>query len=139
MSSPSTKLAVKVLLSQIALIMDALNDCKSMGLGIIASITETVPSLGSKDTYVEASPDPTKPSHDSLDDAYHKCLECEEETQQREAITLLRFARNITVSGKGLARDKVPEQTCTICRHALKFLKLTYIARMQCMSASVSP
>ena len=52
MSSPSTKPAVKALLSQIALIADALNDCKSMGLGGIASITETV---GGEDTYADAS------------------------------------------------------------------------------------
>jgi hypothetical protein len=55
MNSPSTKPAIKVLLSQIALIVDALNDCKSMGLGVIASITKTSPSLGGEDTYVEAS------------------------------------------------------------------------------------
>ena len=55
MISASTKPAVKVLLSQIALIVDAPNDCKSMGLGAIAPITETVPSPGGEDTYVEAS------------------------------------------------------------------------------------
>jgi hypothetical protein len=55
MASPSRKPVVKVLLSQIALIVDALNDCKCMGLGNIASIAEMVPSLGGEDTYVEAS------------------------------------------------------------------------------------
>ena len=55
MTSPSTKPVVKVLLSQIALIVDALNDCEKMGLGVIASITETVPSPGGKVTYVDAS------------------------------------------------------------------------------------
>lgn len=55
MTSPSTKPAVKVLLSQIATIVDAFNDDKSMGLGVIASITETAPSPGGEDTMVEAS------------------------------------------------------------------------------------
>ena len=38
MASPSIKLAVKVLISQISLIAarDAINDCKSMGLRVIA-------------------------------------------------------------------------------------------------------
>ena len=55
MTSPSTKPAVKVLSSQIALIVDAINECKSMSLGVIESITETVPSPGGEDTYVEVS------------------------------------------------------------------------------------
>jgi hypothetical protein len=64
MTSPSsTKPAIKVLLSKIALIEDALNDRGSMGLGDIASITETVPSPGGEDTYVEASTVPGPRSH----------------------------------------------------------------------------
>jgi len=55
MTSPSTKPAVKVLLSQIALIVDAPNNCERMGLGVIVSITETDPSPGGEDTFVEAS------------------------------------------------------------------------------------
>jgi hypothetical protein len=55
MTSPSTKPVIKALLSETALIVDAPNDCKSMGLGAIASITGTVPSPGGEDTYVEGS------------------------------------------------------------------------------------
>ena len=55
MISASTKPVVKVLLSQIVLIVKAPNDCRSMGFGVIASITETVLSPGGEDTYVEAS------------------------------------------------------------------------------------
>lgn len=54
MTSASTKPAVKVLLSQIALIVVAVNDC--MCLGATAPITKAVPSPspGVEDTYVEA-------------------------------------------------------------------------------------
>ena len=55
MTSPITMPAVIVLLSQISLIVDAVNGCKSMDLGVIAWITEMVPSLGGEDTYIEAS------------------------------------------------------------------------------------
>jgi hypothetical protein len=48
MTSPSTRPVVKVLLSQIALMVDTLNDCRSMGTA------ETVPTPG-EDTYVVAS------------------------------------------------------------------------------------
>jgi hypothetical protein len=100
MTSPSTKPAVKVLLSQIALIVDALNDCISMGLENIASITETVPSLGGEDTYVEASTiprnHPMKFIAIVLDDVGHKRLECEEETQQRER----RFYKHLSPPGR---------------------------------------
>ncbi len=52
MTSPSTKPAVKVVLSRIALTVDALNDRRSMGpvLEATISITEAVPSAGDKDT-----------------------------------------------------------------------------------------
>ena len=56
MTSPSTKPVAKVLLSQIAFMADALNDCKSIGLGVIASIMETVSSSpGGEESYVVAS------------------------------------------------------------------------------------
>ncbi len=57
MMSPSTKPAVKVVLSRIALMVDALNDRRSVGpgLGATVSITEAVPSGGDKDTWVEGS------------------------------------------------------------------------------------
>ena len=48
MTSPSTNPVVKVLLSQIALIMDALNSCKR-------GTTETVLSPGGEDTFVVVS------------------------------------------------------------------------------------
>ncbi len=53
MTSPSTRPVVKVLLSQIALMVDTLNDCRGMGT------TETVPSPGGEDTYV-AAPTPLR-------------------------------------------------------------------------------
>src|SRR5258708_9043139 len=55
MASPSTKPAVKVVLSRITLMVDALNDRRSMGPGLEAtvSITEAVPSASDKDTWVE--------------------------------------------------------------------------------------
>ena len=55
MTSPSTKPAVKVVLSRIALMVDTLNDRKSMGpgLGATVSITEAVPSPGDKGKHNE--------------------------------------------------------------------------------------
>jgi hypothetical protein len=53
-TSPSTMPVVKVLASQIILMMDALKGRKSMRLGATTSVAETVPSPG-EDTYVEAS------------------------------------------------------------------------------------
>ncbi len=51
MTRPSTKPAVKVVLSRIALMVDALNDRESMNPGLEAtvSITEAVPSAGDRD------------------------------------------------------------------------------------------
>ncbi len=49
MTNPSTKPVVNVVLSRIALMVDALNDRKP-GLGATVSITEAVPSPGDKDT-----------------------------------------------------------------------------------------
>jgi hypothetical protein len=56
-TSPRTTPAVKVVLSRIALMVDALDDRKSVGPGSEAtvSITEAVPSAGDKDRWVEVS------------------------------------------------------------------------------------
>ena len=56
MTNPSTKPVVKALLSQIALIADAPNDSRYMGLGVTASITDSRGCEESEDTYdAEAS------------------------------------------------------------------------------------
>jgi hypothetical protein len=71
-----------------ALIVDALNDCKShgMGLGVIASITEMVPSPGGEDTYVEASTMPRSHPLKFIAVVWMCAMNVwsEEETHQRE-------------------------------------------------------
>jgi hypothetical protein len=88
MTSPSTKPAVKVLLSQIALIVDALNDRKRMVLGVIVSITEPVPSPGGEDTYVDAATIPRSHPMKSI------------------AIVWMMWAINVWSVKKKLSRDR---------------------------------
>ena len=71
MTSPRTTPAVKVLLSHISVIADAPHDGESMGLGLgaIASITETVPPPGGEATYVGGSTSPGSRSHPMISTA----------------------------------------------------------------------